>query len=390
MKLIIDSSSDVCTHWPRPVRSRAISAASTPLREDRAGGGVGDRDADARRSGARRAGDAHHAAEALRDLVDTRTLRVRTVLTEARDARVDEPRVHAPRACRGRCAAGASPPGGSSRRARRRARRGAAAPRARRRSRDRRSRNACCGGGSRRRTRRTRTRSRRVGGHTCTTSAPKSASWRTHVGPARATARSTTRMPSSGPSSTRLTGGDRRDTGDHHDEAEHHVGDGAPDRRLRELALLRSGSPGCGPGYPGGPGPRWWRSTRSASRRTAEQRPQVRDEQRGADRGEQLPQDLVVVHALIVRRASSAVPFGLGSDARLPDHEREDHDHQDVEERAVAPRAGRAPRARRPAAADRAARAAGGGPASTSSRISTPMRFTAGSSTPCDTPMPTM
>ena len=30
MKLTADSSSDVCTHWPRPVRSRAISAASTP------------------------------------------------------------------------------------------------------------------------------------------------------------------------------------------------------------------------------------------------------------------------------------------------------------------------------------------------------------------------
>ena len=30
MKLTADSSNDVCTHWPRPVRSRAISAASTP------------------------------------------------------------------------------------------------------------------------------------------------------------------------------------------------------------------------------------------------------------------------------------------------------------------------------------------------------------------------
>ena len=30
MKLTIASSSEVCTHWPRPVRSRAISAASTP------------------------------------------------------------------------------------------------------------------------------------------------------------------------------------------------------------------------------------------------------------------------------------------------------------------------------------------------------------------------
>ena len=30
MKLTIASSSDVCTHCPRPVRSRAINAASTP------------------------------------------------------------------------------------------------------------------------------------------------------------------------------------------------------------------------------------------------------------------------------------------------------------------------------------------------------------------------
>ena len=56
-----------------------------------------------------------------------------------------------------------------------------------------------------------------------------------------------------------VTGGDRRDAGDHHDEAEHHVRDGARDRRLREHALLRSGSPGCGPGCPAGRGRRWWR-----------------------------------------------------------------------------------------------------------------------------------
>ena len=30
MKFTIVSSNDVCTHWPRPVRSRAMSAASTP------------------------------------------------------------------------------------------------------------------------------------------------------------------------------------------------------------------------------------------------------------------------------------------------------------------------------------------------------------------------
>src|SRR6476469_6915838 len=76
-----------------------------------------------------------------------------------------------------------------------------------------------------------------LGGHTCTTSAPKSASWRTHVGPALATARSTTRTPESGPSSTRLPRGERGDPCDHHDEAEHHVGDRAPDRRLREHPL---------------------------------------------------------------------------------------------------------------------------------------------------------
>src|SRR2546423_12855854 len=77
-----------------------------------------------------------------------------------------------------------------------------------------------------------------LGGCTCTTSAPKSASCRTHVGPARATVRSTTRRPVSGPSSTRLRG-ERGEAGDHHEEAEHHVGDRARDRSLCELTLLR-------------------------------------------------------------------------------------------------------------------------------------------------------
>ncbi len=132
-----------------------------PLREDRAGRGVRDRDADARRTGARRARDAHHAAEALRDLVDTRDGR-RTGRPD-RSPRCSRTRAEGspPRACRDRCAAGASPRGESSRRARRRARRGAPAPRAPRRSRGRRSQNACCGGGSRRRSRRMQTRSLR-------------------------------------------------------------------------------------------------------------------------------------------------------------------------------------------------------------------------------------
>ena len=66
------------------------------LRQDRAGRGVGDRDPHARRTGARRTGDAHHAAEALCDLIDARAIRVRAVLTESGDARVDEARVHGP------------------------------------------------------------------------------------------------------------------------------------------------------------------------------------------------------------------------------------------------------------------------------------------------------
>ena len=66
------------------------------LREDRAGRGVGDRDTHARGAGARRSGDAHQPAEALRDLVDAGSIRVGAVLTESGDARVDEPRVHGP------------------------------------------------------------------------------------------------------------------------------------------------------------------------------------------------------------------------------------------------------------------------------------------------------
>ena len=116
--------------------------------------------------------------------------------------------------------------------------------------------------------------------------------------------------------------------------------------------------------------------------RTAEQGPQVREEQRGADGGEQLPQDLVVVHAVIVRRAPSAVPFGCGlrRPASRPSSARITIIRTSRNALPLAPdawrrappsstRLGRRSRGRRPQEA---------GPASTSSRISTPMRFTAG------------
>ena len=72
MKLTIASSSEVCTHWPRPVRSRAISAASTPCVSS-VPAAVSEIAMPTRHGpDARRPGDAHEPAEALRDLVDAR------------------------------------------------------------------------------------------------------------------------------------------------------------------------------------------------------------------------------------------------------------------------------------------------------------------------------
>ena len=106
------------------------------------------------------------------------------------------------------------------------------------------------------------------------------------------------------------------EAGDHHDEAEHHVRDRADDRRLREL--------------PGAPG---WaddahRAARAAPldgaggrcdrRRVAalDQRLEVAEEQRRAQRGDQLAEDVVVeaaehgVHDVIVRRGPVRCPSG--------------------------------------------------------------------------------
>ena len=57
-----------------------------PSAQNSAGGEIGDRNADTHRAAARRAGDRHQPAHALRDLVEARPLGVRPVLAEAGNA----------------------------------------------------------------------------------------------------------------------------------------------------------------------------------------------------------------------------------------------------------------------------------------------------------------
>ena len=228
-----------------------------PLREDRAGRGVGDRDTDARRTGAGRARDAHHTAEALRDLVDTRTACVRAVLTEARDARVHQPRVH--------------PPEGVGIDAQPVLHRGAKVldehvgvldeahqhrvPLVGREVDDHRALVAV--------------EVRSVGAAGC--KRDRSGGWAhlhdvgTEVGKlANACGPGPRHREIDHTSAVERTGfhalasGDRRDTGDHHDEAERHVRDGARRPVPVRARASGSGSPGCGPGSPVAPAPRWW------------------------------------------------------------------------------------------------------------------------------------
>jgi hypothetical protein len=63
------------------------------VREIHPGAQIGDRNADAPRAAAWRAGDAHKAAEPLRDLIDAWPLAVRAVLPETRVAAVHDARV---------------------------------------------------------------------------------------------------------------------------------------------------------------------------------------------------------------------------------------------------------------------------------------------------------
>src|SRR5205823_2846504 len=62
-------------------------------RAEETGREVGDGNTDAHRPAARLARDRHEPAHALRDLIDTRSIPIGTVLTEPGDARVDEPRI---------------------------------------------------------------------------------------------------------------------------------------------------------------------------------------------------------------------------------------------------------------------------------------------------------
>src|SRR5213078_4035733 len=57
------------------------------------GGEVRNRNADPHRSLPRQAGDRHQPAHPLRDLIDARTLGVGAILSEARDAAIDDTRI---------------------------------------------------------------------------------------------------------------------------------------------------------------------------------------------------------------------------------------------------------------------------------------------------------
>ena len=60
------------------------------MRAEQPGREVGDRNADPHRALARRAGDRHQPAHALRDLIEARALAIGTVLAEAGDAAIDD------------------------------------------------------------------------------------------------------------------------------------------------------------------------------------------------------------------------------------------------------------------------------------------------------------
>ena len=83
-------NSEVVTHCPSPETSRSSSATRMPSAAEQSGRQIGDRNADAHRALARRAGDRHQPAHALRDLVEARPLAIGAVLAEAGDAGIDD------------------------------------------------------------------------------------------------------------------------------------------------------------------------------------------------------------------------------------------------------------------------------------------------------------
>ena len=249
MKLTIASSSDVCTHWPATGAIARDQRGQHPLREHRAGGGVGDRDADAPRSRARRAGDAHQPAEALRDLVDARVGRRTGRPDRSPRCTRRPPAGSPPTPRRGRCASRCFTAGrkfSTTTSARSTRRNSTARPSSVARS----------------------TITERLlrwrlapSDRRCDENAPLRRSAPHDVGAeVGELAHARRARPRQGEVDHADAGerpvfhlsarGERRDPGDHHDEAEHQEGDGAADRRLRELALrarvrrARTGLPG--------------------------------------------------------------------------------------------------------------------------------------------------
>ena len=78
------------TSWPCPVRCAGQERQQHPLRGERAGDDIANRDAEAIRWAISRAGDAHQAALGLNHRVVAGFLPSRSRLTEARDGTVDQ------------------------------------------------------------------------------------------------------------------------------------------------------------------------------------------------------------------------------------------------------------------------------------------------------------
>ena len=111
---------DTSRKQPSPVVARPARAATIASAAVRPPTRVADREADPQRRGLRRAGDAHHAGQALDDLVVGGRLAHRAGLAEAADRAVDEPRVELAQHAASRTPAGPARRPGSSRPARRR------------------------------------------------------------------------------------------------------------------------------------------------------------------------------------------------------------------------------------------------------------------------------
>jgi len=91
--LTIDSSREVSTRCPRPVRCRASSASRIPCAEKIPAEQIADRDSYPRRTALLGAGHAHQTRHSLCDLIEARKVAQRPGRAEPRDAACNDARV---------------------------------------------------------------------------------------------------------------------------------------------------------------------------------------------------------------------------------------------------------------------------------------------------------